>query len=303
MASSCTETWALAACWQSFPALLFAVGADAGLLVVQVEGYSEVYDGSSMLFMDFRRHHSGVWAGAAPRCIPHARCSSLCSLFCGTPVAHRSRRPARPWPGVLVDPWPGAALCVPAWHAQRAAAGRPAPGSPPRGPATRPGAVRRGLPSAVGRAAASALCMLQGAPPQRAAVPRRGARGGRLRAGEHPAGGEGLWGTGREAPSFLYAMPVSGRRVFLEETCLVAKPAVPFATLKRRLHRRLAAMGLKARAGPACPRRRPGYLARRSPLCSRSSPGRRRSNLVAYPRAAPAMCASFRRRLELKGLV
>ncbi len=96
--------------------------------------------------------------------------------------------------------------------------------------------------------------MLQGAPPQRkrAAVPRRGARGSRLRAGEHPAGGEGLWGTGREAPSFLYAMPVSGRRVFLEETCLVAKPAVPFATLKRRLHRRLAAMGLKARAGPAC---------------------------------------------------
>ena len=71
---------------------------------------------------------------------------------------------------------------------------------------------------------------------------------GRLRRGEHPAAGEGLWGTRREVPSFLYAMPLGGARVFLEETCLVAKPALPFAVLKRRLHRRLAAMGLKARA-------------------------------------------------------
>ena len=47
-------------------------------------------------------------------------------------------------------------------------------------------------------------------------------------------------------PSFLYAMPVDGgRRVFLEETCLVAKPALPFAVLKRRLERRLDAMGIK----------------------------------------------------------
>ena len=70
---------------------------------------------------------------------------------------------------------------------------------------------------------------------------------GRLRRGEHPAAGAGLWGTRREVPSFLYAMPLGGARVFLEETCLVAKPALPFAVLKRRLHRRLAAMGLKAR--------------------------------------------------------
>lgn len=46
-------------------------------------------------------------------------------------------------------------------------------------------------------------------------------------------------------PSFLYAMPVDRGRVFLEETCLVAKPALPFAVLKRRLERRLAAMGIK----------------------------------------------------------
>jgi lycopene epsilon-cyclase len=35
------------------------------------------------------------------------------------------------------------------------------------------------------------------------------------------------------------------RRVFLEETCLVAKPALPFAVLKRRLQRRLDAMGVR----------------------------------------------------------
>ena len=63
-------------------------------------------------------------------------------------------------------------------------------------------------------------------------------------AGEHPAGGDGLWGTGEEVPSFLYAMQLPDGRVFLEETCLVAKPALPFATLKRRLYRRLQAMGI-----------------------------------------------------------
>ena len=48
-----------------------------------------------------------------------------------------------------------------------------------------------------------------------------------------------------EVPSFLYAMQLPDGRVFLEETCLVAKPALPFATLKRRLYRRLKAMGIK----------------------------------------------------------
>jgi hypothetical protein len=40
-------------------------------------------------------------------------------------------------------------------------------------------------------------------------------------------------------------MPLGGDRVFLEETCLVAKPPLPFQTLKRRLQRRLASMGLQ----------------------------------------------------------
>ena len=34
---------------------------------VELEGYEEKYDGSTMLFMDFRRHHSGLWDGTAPR--------------------------------------------------------------------------------------------------------------------------------------------------------------------------------------------------------------------------------------------
>ena len=33
----------------------------------EVEGYAEAYDESSMLFMDFRRHHTGVWTSAGKR--------------------------------------------------------------------------------------------------------------------------------------------------------------------------------------------------------------------------------------------
>jgi lycopene epsilon-cyclase len=51
-------------------------------------------------------------------------------------------------------------------------------------------------------------------------------------------------GSCKEAPSFLYAMPLGGGEVFLEETCLVARPTLPFAVLKRRLLRRCAAMGI-----------------------------------------------------------
>ena len=113
----------------------------------------------------------------------------------------------------------------------------------------------------------------------------------RLVPGEHPAAGEGLWGTDDEVPSFLYAMPTAGggaprchlrlagphvtsssnsmlsetahtyldldvhglRSVFLEETCLVAKPALPFAVLKRRLERRLSAHGRQGERAPPPP--------------------------------------------------
>lgn len=37
-----------------------------------------------------------------------------------------------------------------------------------------------------------------------------------LQKGAHPAGDNNLWGTKGEVPSFLYAMPLGGNRVFLE---------------------------------------------------------------------------------------
>lgn len=61
----------------------------------------------------------------------------------------------------------------------------------------------------------------------------------------HPNSNDGYWGTSEEVPSFLYAMPLSNGRIFLEETALVAKPGLPFPVLKRRLERRLRALGIQ----------------------------------------------------------
>ena len=49
----------------------------------------------------------------------------------------------------------------------------------------------------------------------------------------------------QKLPTFLYAMPFSPTCVFLEETSLVAKPAVPFPELKRRLEARMKHLGIK----------------------------------------------------------
>lgn len=49
----------------------------------------------------------------------------------------------------------------------------------------------------------------------------------------------------RAAPTFLYAMPFSETKIFLEETSLVGRPAVPFADLKARLDARLASLGIE----------------------------------------------------------
>ena len=49
----------------------------------------------------------------------------------------------------------------------------------------------------------------------------------------------------RKLPTFLYAMPFSDTRLFLEETSLVARPAVPFEELKQRLDARLAHYGIR----------------------------------------------------------
>ena len=60
-------------------------------------------------------------------------------------------------------------------------------------------------------------------------------------------GQEGAWGCAREAPSFLYAMPLGNGRAFFQETCLVAKQAVPFTILRRRLLSRMDALGVRVK--------------------------------------------------------
>eukprot|EP01023_Acetabularia_acetabulum_P055148 TRINITY_DN6342_c0_g1_i1.p1 TRINITY_DN6342_c0_g1~~TRINITY_DN6342_c0_g1_i1.p1 ORF type:complete len:522 (-),score=84.63 TRINITY_DN6342_c0_g1_i1:2127-3692(-) len=46
-------------------------------------------------------------------------------------------------------------------------------------------------------------------------------------------------------PTFLYVMPISDKKVFMEETSLVARPAVPFDQLKQRLYKRLDSLGVQ----------------------------------------------------------
>jgi lycopene cyclase-like protein len=57
---------------------------------------------------------------------------------------------------------------------------------------------------------------------------------------------------GDDLSTFLYAMRLPDGRAFVEETTLVARPAVPIPTLERRLARRLAALGVSefSTAGP-----------------------------------------------------
>ena len=47
------------------------------------------------------------------------------------------------------------------------------------------------------------------------------------------------------SPTFLYALPLGKKLVFLEETSLVAKNPLSFEELKRRLHIRMSAMGIE----------------------------------------------------------
>jgi lycopene epsilon-cyclase len=43
----------------------------------EVEGYNDAYDSASMLFMDYRRHHSGLWDGAARHLEPGGFCNGF----------------------------------------------------------------------------------------------------------------------------------------------------------------------------------------------------------------------------------
>ncbi|KAL2464616.1 Lycopene beta cyclase [Forsythia ovata] len=52
----------------------------------------------------------------------------------------------------------------------------------------------------------------------------------------------------RKIPTFLYAMPFSSERIFLEETSLVARPGVPMDDIKERMVARLSHLGIKVRS-------------------------------------------------------
>ena len=60
---------------------------------------------------------------------------------------------------------------------------------------------------------------------------------------EHLAGEPGMRERNRRLPTFLYVMPMGPKRVFLQETSLVARPAVPFEELKVRRRARGAGRG------------------------------------------------------------
>ncbi|CAI5461916.1 unnamed protein product [Closterium sp. Yama58-4] len=64
----------------------------------------------------------------------------------------------------------------------------------------------------------------------------------------HLAPGTPMQKSNAEIPTFLYAMPLSPTTIFLEETSLVARPAVAFDEIQRRLEKRLAHLGIKVNA-------------------------------------------------------
>jgi len=65
---------------------------------------------------------------------------------------------------------------------------------------------------------------------------------------DHLAGHPEVSRRNQDLPTFLYVMPFSPTRVFLEETSLVARPAVPFDDLKERLAIRLKHLGVEVKS-------------------------------------------------------
>ncbi|KAF5830051.1 chloroplast lycopene beta-cyclase [Dunaliella salina] len=62
---------------------------------------------------------------------------------------------------------------------------------------------------------------------------------------EHTHSNPVMRASNQALPTFLYAMPYTKNKVFLEETSLVARPAVGFDTLKERLMARMEWLGIK----------------------------------------------------------
>ena len=62
---------------------------------------------------------------------------------------------------------------------------------------------------------------------------------------DHTLRKSGMHQRNMKTPTFLYAMPFSEKHIFLEETSLVARPAVEFGDLKERLDARMEWLGIK----------------------------------------------------------
>lgn len=65
---------------------------------------------------------------------------------------------------------------------------------------------------------------------------------------DHTQGNPEMREANKRIPTFLYAMPFSPTKVFLEETSLVARPAVGFQDLKDRLAARMAHLGIRVKS-------------------------------------------------------
>jgi lycopene beta-cyclase len=85
--------------------------------------------------------------------------------------------------------------------------------------------------------------------------------------------------TGPDWPTFLYAVPLGGGRVLLEETCLARRPGLGTAVLRERLAVRLARSGIGPDALAGAPRERVRF-----PV---DDPVRRPGRVVPFGAAAP----------------
>jgi lycopene beta-cyclase len=106
-----------------------------------------------------------------------------------------------------------------------------------------------------------------------------------------------------EAPSFLYAVPLSADQVLLEETSLARRPGFPLGELAQRLRIRLAARGLQLRGDEPVERVR---FALDTPLPGREWMGRTPSGVrfgAAAPLVHPASGYSVAAALRLAPLI
>lgn len=64
----------------------------------------------------------------------------------------------------------------------------------------------------------------------------------------HLANNKELMERNSRIPTFLYAMPFSSQRIFLEETSLVARPGLPMKDIQERMVARLSHLGIKVKS-------------------------------------------------------